>query len=153
MEIKLSSATIVLMKDQPQTIEYQDLIQEKLEAHRTHMIIGSLVLVLSIAGFAYLTLQSKTIYADGKLRVKAPPITETAPIQKAIQENGQISAISSGQVTYKEKTYTVQLGDSLANIAQQAYGDSNAWVKIAEANNLLDNPDALEAGMKLIIPR
>lgn len=68
------------------------------------------------------------------------------------EENGQISAIVSEQVTYTSEKYVVQEGDSLASIALQVYGDVNAWVRIAQANNIT-NPDNVEVGSTLIIPR
>jgi LysM repeat protein len=68
------------------------------------------------------------------------------------EENGQISAIASGRVTNTEDKYVVKPGDSLASIAQEVYGDLNAWVRIAQANNIT-NPDSVEVGMTLIIPR
>lgn len=70
----------------------------------------------------------------------------------AVVESGQTSSISSGQVTYTKNKYIVQEGDSLASIAEQVYGDGNAWIRIAQANGL-DSPDAIEVGMELTIPR
>lgn len=69
-----------------------------------------------------------------------------------VSEDGQISAISSSQVTYKQNKYVLQRGESLATVAEKVYGDRNAWVRIAEANNIT-NPDYVEVGMELIIPR
>ncbi|HRN71052.1 MAG TPA: LysM peptidoglycan-binding domain-containing protein, partial [Candidatus Woesebacteria bacterium] len=68
-------------------------------------------------------------------------------------EEGQTSSIASSQVLNSNKTYTVQEGDNLAYIAGIMYGDRNAWVRIAEANDLLWNPDAIYEGMVLVIPR
>ena len=65
---------------------------------------------------------------------------------------GEISAISSSQVTYVENKYVVLPGDSLSIIAQKVYGDLFAWPRIMNANNLA-TPDSIEAGMILIIPR
>jgi nucleoid-associated protein YgaU len=65
---------------------------------------------------------------------------------------GEISAISSGQVTYKEKTYIVQEGDTLAIIASKVYGDENAWQRIADENGIF-NPDDIYVGLELQIPR
>lgn len=62
------------------------------------------------------------------------------------------TAAKTGKVTVKSEKYVVKEGDDLAKIALATYGDSYAWVKIAEANNLL-NPDDLRVGMILIIPR
>lgn len=78
-------------------------------------------------------------------------INSTGSIQKPI-ENGQISAIQSGQVTYKQNKYVIQPGESLADIAQKVYGDKNAWPRIANANGIT-NPDHIEVGMELVIPR
>lgn len=47
--------------------------------------------------------------------------------------------------------YTVQEGDTLNQIAVQAYSDSTQWNKIAEANDLRD-PSALLTGEVLVIP-
>ncbi|MFH0979864.1 MAG: LysM domain-containing protein [Candidatus Roizmanbacteria bacterium] len=65
---------------------------------------------------------------------------------------GEISASSTSQVTYVEGKYVVQPGDSLSNIALKVYGDLFAWPRILQANNLL-NPDQVEVGMILNIPR
>ena len=48
--------------------------------------------------------------------------------------------------------YTVEKGDSLWLIAVRAYGDPYQWGKLAEGNNL-SNPDHLESGQVLTIPR
>lgn len=68
------------------------------------------------------------------------------------EDNGQISAISSEQVTYQRNKYTIQPGESLQDIARKVYGDPNAWIRIAQANNI-SNPDYIEVGMELTIPR
>ncbi|GAC1350452.1 MAG: hypothetical protein NVSMB27_33110 [Ktedonobacteraceae bacterium] len=47
--------------------------------------------------------------------------------------------------------YTVQQGDTLSSIAQQAYGDGNRWQAIANANNISD-PNLIYAGQVLYIP-
>lgn len=48
--------------------------------------------------------------------------------------------------------YTVQNGDWLSTIAARAYGDINAFEKIAKANNI-QNADLIESGWVLVIPR
>jgi len=75
-----------------------------------------------------------------------PVVTPKEPTQ------GDITAIQSEKVTNTQERYTVQLGDSLSKIALALYGDLNAWPTIARANNL-PNPEAIEVGMILIIPR
>lgn len=49
-------------------------------------------------------------------------------------------------------TYTVVEGDWLSTIAGRAYGDIYAYDKLAKANNIA-NPDLIEIGMTLKIPR
>jgi len=76
-------------------------------------------------------------------------IPQVTPHQPTV---GDISAISSSQVTYIENKYVVQPGDSLSIIAQKVYGDLYAWTQIMTANNLATS-DSIEAGMVLVIPR
>jgi nucleoid-associated protein YgaU len=50
-------------------------------------------------------------------------------------------------------TYTVQSGDTLWKIAQEAYGNGAEYMKIFEANrDQLDNPDLIRPGQVLKIP-
>lgn len=51
-----------------------------------------------------------------------------------------------------ENTYTVIEGDWLSKIAGRAYGDIYAYQKIADANHI-PNPDLIEPGQVLTIPR
>lgn len=53
---------------------------------------------------------------------------------------------------FKEDKYIVVDGDNLFLISEKAYGDGSRWAEIAEANKLW-NPDLLEVGMELKIPR
>lgn len=49
--------------------------------------------------------------------------------------------------------YVVRAQDTLSRIAAKVYGDGNAWRRIFEANrDVLDGPDELKLGMRLIIP-
>ncbi|OGD62694.1 hypothetical protein A2160_03935 [Candidatus Beckwithbacteria bacterium RBG_13_42_9] len=49
-------------------------------------------------------------------------------------------------------SYDVQAGDSLWKIAESKYGSGYNWVDIAMANNLT-NPDQIESGQKLTLPK
>ena len=49
-------------------------------------------------------------------------------------------------------TYTVVEGDWLSKISDRAYGDIYAYQKIADANKIT-NPDVIEVGQVLTIPR
>ncbi len=54
----------------------------------------------------------------------------------------------------KTKTYTVDSGDNLSNIAKQELGDANRWREIYELNKdvIGDNPDLIQPGMELKLP-
>lgn len=81
---------------------------------------------------------------------KPSPSSDSLSI--AADTQGQISAISTQQVTVKGERYTVQPGDSISSIALKVYGDLNAWPRIAQANKIT-NPENIEVGMVLTIPR
>ena len=50
-------------------------------------------------------------------------------------------------------TYIVKSGDTLANIAQQFYGDAGQYMRLFEANpDRLKDPTNIEAGQELYIP-
>ncbi len=63
--------------------------------------------------------------------------------------------IEAGEImTIEGDSYVVERGDNLWEIAIRAYGDGYAWTKIWEANrNVLNDPDLLEIGMSLVLPR
>jgi nucleoid-associated protein YgaU len=65
-------------------------------------------------------------------------------------DNGVTPEIVDSKIM--DETYTVIPGDNLWMIALRAYGDGYKWPEIVKANNL-SSPDAIETGMKLLIPR
>jgi len=89
------------------------------------------------------------------------PAASPSPILSA-DADSQTQPVAGGkggaenQTEWGEKitsdTYTVQEGDWLSKIAGRAYGDIFVYQKIAEANNIA-NPDVIEPGMILKIPR
>ncbi len=53
----------------------------------------------------------------------------------------------------QERTYTVQKGDTLSEIAQRVYGQPSAYHKIFEANrDQLSDPDRIKPGQVLRLP-
>lgn len=50
-------------------------------------------------------------------------------------------------------SYEVQTGDTLWSIAEHAYGDPLKWPTIYNANRFLLNPNFIETGWKLYIPK
>lgn len=80
-------------------------------------------------------------------------------LEEAVVATDQGSTGTGGavnQTMWGEKitvnTYTVVEGDWLSKIAGRAYGDVMAFDKIAKANNI-SNPDLIEPGTVLTIPR
>lgn len=91
-----------------------------------------------------------------KLEETAPPSLE--PQQPAEPPQGSKGApdATMTQNNWGPKiegtTYTVLTGDWLSTIAGRAYGNIYAYDRIAKANNI-QNPDLIEPGMVLTIPR
>lgn len=79
------------------------------------------------------------------------PITESLQ-QPSQDEKGASTITSQFGLPITSNTYTVQAGDWLSKIADRAYGDIMAFDKISKANNI-SNPDLIEVGMVLTIPR
>jgi len=53
----------------------------------------------------------------------------------------------------EDRTYTVVSGDTLWKIAERMYGNGSQYMKIYEANtNILEHPDRIFPGQKLVIP-
>jgi tetratricopeptide (TPR) repeat protein len=72
--------------------------------------------------------------ADKAARVKHPPNEKT-------------------KRTGKERSYTVQRGDTLASISRKFYKSSARWQRILDANSdLLTKPSDLKPGQSLVIP-
>ena len=88
----------------------------------------------------------------------ASPEASTAPVAEAspfmTPDSGTGGAVN--QTTWGEAisgdTYTVQQNDWLSKIAGRAYGDITKYSAIAQANNI-QNPDNIEVGVVLKIPR
>jgi nucleoid-associated protein YgaU len=73
------------------------------------------------------------------------------------QASPSVAAQGNNQMTQwgepiKGDTYTVVEGDWLSTIAARAYGDVMSYQKIAQSNNIT-NPDLIEPGMVLKLPR
>jgi nucleoid-associated protein YgaU len=65
---------------------------------------------------------------------------------------GSSSTAPAGR-TDRERTITVQAGDSLSKIAKRELGDANKWQAIYEANrDKIKNPDLIHPGQVLTLP-
>lgn len=138
--------------------QYKKLILQTLKDKYDLLVLGVAVMatiVVSIVEIAGTPAVANTF--SGVKLPELPKINVTDTFKRSPQvtsapENGEISAIQSEQRKQNVETYEVKIGDSLASIAQEVYGDYNAWTVIATANNL-SSPDQIEIGMKLKIPR
>ncbi len=101
-----------------------------------------------------LFLIAEKFYGDGNLMDKIAQANKLKDVNQI--EKGQKLVIPKIEEKKEQKSeneiYIVQPGDSLSSIAQKFYGDLYQWPKIAQANNL-QNPEAIEVGMRLVIPR
>jgi nucleoid-associated protein YgaU len=75
-------------------------------------------------------------------------------VPKRNPSSGEVTpqAAATTQVTATVKTYVVQSGDYLWQIAQKFYGDGYAQNRIIDANNI-PYPYNIETGQKLVIPQ
>jgi nucleoid-associated protein YgaU len=79
-------------------------------------------------------------------------IPDVEPKTLTVTELPETGVVEGPEIT--GDTYTVEQGDSLSKIAERAYGDLFAWPRIWGANrDLIDNPNVIEPGMELEIPR
>ena len=85
-----------------------------------------------------------------------PDQIETGQVLKMPKLESVASTLDQTGNLWGEKitgdSYTVVWGDWLSKIAGRAYGDIYAYERIAKANNI-QNPDLIEPGMVLTIPR
>ena len=104
------------------------------------------------SGFNVEDIANKNNISDPNLIQEGQILVIPSVASKQTTEQGQISAISSGEVKFMGDKYIVKDGDFLWQIAQDCYGDGNNWVRIAKANNL-SSADAIYTGLVLKIPR
>ena len=88
------------------------------------------------------------------MTVAAPAPAAAAPeVPEAPQAGAAGEEASATAEDDAPKTYTVQSGDTLWKISEEMYGNGSKYMKIFEANtDLLENPDRIFPGQKLVIP-
>ncbi len=67
-----------------------------------------------------------------------------------------LSSLDKGSGSYGSSrgVYVVREGDTLDSIAEKIYGKSSAWPRIIAANrHLIDDPERLPVGQKIILPQ
>ena len=70
----------------------------------------------------------------------------------ALSGGGATTARDSQTGAASTKTYTVQSGDCLWNLAEKYYGDGTQYKKLAAANPEIKNPNLIYPGQVLTIP-
>lgn len=85
---------------------------------------------------------------------EAEPVPESVPKPAPEpQIEAPVAAASESDTGEQGRTYNVQSGDTLWKIAESMYGSGGKYMKIFEANtSILDNPDKIFPGQKLVIP-
>ncbi|MDH7476615.1 MAG: LysM peptidoglycan-binding domain-containing protein [Microgenomates group bacterium] len=115
------------------SINYQKAFFELIKKKSTNLIIG---IVVFFAGIVFILLidQSEIKLPSTFQKSQLPTKLSVTPSKKPV------------------KTYQVQLGDYLWQLAVKFYGDGNLWTKIAEANKMTGPDYTLEPGQIIIIP-
>lgn len=89
-------------------------------------------------------LKTETIEVGQKLTI--PEVAAKKPTATKLTTTTETSQAITGT------TYTVVKGDTLWEVAVNAYGDGYKWVEIAKANKLT-NPNVIHTGNVLTLPR
>lgn len=81
---------------------------------------------------------------------QAPAGTPTAPAKTTIPASAQNNRSAPPNAA---RTYTVQAGDNLVDLARKFYGDGRRYDKLYEANRrVMHNPTDLKPGVVLVVP-
>ncbi len=85
---------------------------------------------------------------------KAQPTSTLVPTKKVVTPTAKPTEkpIAKTQNLKQGSTYVVAIGDNLWSIAERTYNSGYNWVDIARANKL-SNPDNIEVGQKIILPK
>lgn len=85
---------------------------------------------------------------ESQNRVVVQKKYEQTPVKQTL------GSISSGSYGSNRGVYVVREGDTLDSIAEKIYGKSSAWPRIIAANrHLIDDPERLPVGQKIILPQ
>ena len=118
------------MSETAATPYYQTQVMNLFKEKGDFFFLGVCTILLTSAVF-YMALAQKTTH-----------IASTKKIDKAY---------IAPKPHLEQKTYVVQEGESLSEIAAAQLGDENKWTDIAKLNNITDI-NTITAGMKLILP-
>jgi len=102
-------------------------------------------------------LANADMLVEGRVLIMPKVDTSTLPQEKlqekqVMAQKQVVSPTPAEKATVTGTSYKVVKGDSLWSISVKTYGDGYGWTKIWKANKLA-NPDYIEAGQVLSIPR
>ncbi|KKQ83808.1 MAG: Dihydrolipoamide dehydrogenase [Candidatus Daviesbacteria bacterium GW2011_GWF2_38_7] len=112
-------------------------------------------------GIAFLYKKANVDLIEAGQVLDIPELDKTQIVQSSLQPspagNTESLGVGGGNSTIwgeriEGDKYNVKEGDWLSSISGRAYGDIFAFEKIAKANNI-QNPNQIEVGSVLIIPR
>lgn len=88
--------------------------------------------------------------ASTQIPVTELPSAQTETNTEAVPETS-VQAVSEAEAYLAQGYYIVQSGDSLANICRKIYHTTAILEQLCELNGI-DNPDAIYAGQRLVLP-
>jgi nucleoid-associated protein YgaU len=120
---------------------------------KTGMILGVILVIAVVAGLstrpslsikARAMRQNSAVHRKIGIPLQETTIAENQTMQTNNEQSKQIKA---------ERFHIVSSGETLSDISNKYYGSAGKWQKILDANRLLiENPNKLKPGTKLIIP-
>lgn len=150
-----------IQQEQQEEEQQEELEQElrSMELPVTHTVAAgeSLWVIAETyyqSGYNWVDIAEENNLADPGLlavgqELEIPDVEPKTPTLSALPDTG-----ISQEPTITGSQYTVEEGDSLSKIAYRAYGDMFSWPRIWGANrDQIDNPNIIEPGMELEIPR
>lgn len=98
--------------------------------------------------------EANNLVNPGQIEKNQNIIIPNVPSRLATTSNKITTPVSSNATTISGTEYTIQKGDSLWSVALRSYADGYGWIDIWNANKgAINNPDYVEIGQKLRIPR
>lgn len=104
--------------------------------------------------------RGKVITLKGKADSREAANLVMSKIDQAVKADNIVNAIEvkkapepAPEPVAEKRIYEVVSGDTLGAISKKYYGKASDYMKIFEANrDILDNPDLIKVGQKLVIP-
>jgi tetratricopeptide (TPR) repeat protein len=130
---------------------------KRAEEVKVFMKRDELSLLTNLSGDGFVTRSEAVRLRNENLKLRQQ-INENWEEKKAATEQakrGRTAKVpnESRKRTGKERTYTVQSGDTLASISRRFYKTSSRWGRILSANpEILAKPTDLKPGQTLVIP-